>query len=483
MNKELPSALKLNNTAPAYSKMRVETSIIEPIINTTAEGSTVRFVLEKKAMLDTNSIVTLGIKSASGVSSLFLPIGAGITSAIQRCRCKIGNYVLQDVDDFAYLFTYMSKFKAQEEREKVDSIRLGTADSVCPSTQSGKVGRMSLKNLTYTSPSTAVVNSINAITDNDATTFVGSIKLHELFSIFKSFSLPLYLLNDPLVIEFDLRQQANAIGTLGQVACRTLGSGDAVNIEYSKPNIMMLVDYLSYESELQDEVARQVMSEEGLNIAYEDILLYNATLPAVANPGGTATRVQNETVQLGLGNRLVNWICLQEKEAGTSNGLMGDYFSQAHPIPDEVNMRVNDLQYLNRPVSRESEKFNYVEQVHDVPLQIHNAEYSWDTMVNKLAASNELGSSANNPKNQDLFDDLTLQGHQANLVQANSHYTAFSLATDRFSKRPTRVGVKPILLERTLKRTAQDYQAYDQRIYASVTRSVQLRNGEVSVSA
>ena len=29
MNKQLPNALKLNNTAPAYSKMRVETSIIE----------------------------------------------------------------------------------------------------------------------------------------------------------------------------------------------------------------------------------------------------------------------------------------------------------------------------------------------------------------------------------------------------------------------------------------------------------------------
>lgn len=483
MNRELPNALRLSNSAPEYSNMRVETSIIEPIINTTDTGSTVRFVLERKAILDTNSVVTLGVKSAAGVSSLFLPIGSGVTSAIERCRCMLGNYTVQDVDDFSYLFTYLSKFKSQEEREKVDSVRLGTADSVCPSLQSGKNGRMTLKNFTFSSDTQATTNTINAVTDSDDTTFIGSVKLHELFSIFKSFAMPLYLLNDPLVIEFDLRKQTNTSADVGVVCNQVSGSGDAKNITYSKTNMLMLVDYLSFEQEMQDAVARQVMSDEGLNILFEDILLFNSTLPAVSQPSGTAVTSQNQTVELGLGNRLVNWVCLQEKKSGTSNGLHGDYFGDSHPIPADINLRVNDLQYLNRPVSRESEKFNYVEQVTDVPLQVHNAEYSWDTMVDKLATTRLVGSSANNPKNQDLFDDTTFNGHQANVVQAKSHYEAFSMATDRFSKRPTQIGVKPVLVERNLKRTNSDYEAYEQRLYCSLTRNLNIRNGVVTVSA
>ena len=229
-----------------------------------------------------------------------------------------------------------------------------------------------------------------------------------------------------------------------------------------------------------NEISRKVYSDEGLSVAFQDILLYNSNVASVVVSGDVLSQTDN--TELGLADQDVNWICMMEREADIDDEVMGRYRAQSHPAPVQVNMRVDDRQYLPRPVVRESEKFNYVSQVYNRPLQVHNTQYSQDAVVNKLATNNHLGSTGAYPVNQTLITG-TYAGRNIATLQGNFHYLAFDMTRDRFSRMPTRLGKKPVQFERTLTRTQLDDKALEQRFYASVMKQMVLRGGVVSVSA
>lgn len=478
MNKQLPQGLDLKNVPP-LSKTTITTEIVEPIVQSSPTGSMVRWVLLKKGILDVNSLIQLGVKSSgAGVSGLFFPVGTSAYSMIDRCRLKIGNSIIQSVDDFAYLGGYLDKFKGAEERSLKDFTKIGCIDVLAPSLATD--GKLQLKDMNTLTVGTGDIPDVLKITHEDDTTFLAGFRLNQLFSILRSFSTPLFALDEEMVIEIDLKPQPTGAGDLGKVCC--VSDGDKAkdtSITYSLVNTLLLVDYVNFTEDIMNEISRQVYSENGLNVAYQDILLYNSSVPALTPTGDTIAQTDN--TELGLADQNVNWICLMEND-NQDDIVMGRYKAVSHPAPCSINMRVDDLQYLPRPVVRESEKFNYLSQVYDRPLQVHNAQYSQDAVVNKLAPSNNLGSTGAYPKNQDLIVG-TYAGRSFASLQGNSHYVAFDMTRDRFSKMPTKLGKKPVQFERTLNRTATDNLGLVQRFYASVMKNMTMRNGRVSVSA
>ena len=478
MNKQLPQGLDLRNVPP-LSKSVISTEIVEPIVQSSATGSMVRWVLLRKGILDVNSLIQLGVKSSgSGVSELFFPIGTGAYSMVDRCRLKIGNNIIQSVDDFAYLGGYLDKFKGAEERSLKDFTKMGCIDVLSPSLATD--GKLSLKDMNVLTTGTGNIPDPLKITNSDETTFLAGFRLNQLFSILRSFSPPLFAMEEEMVIEIDLKPQATGIGELGKVCC--VGSTDAgkdTSVSYSLVNTLLLVDYINFTEDIMNEISRKVYSDEGLSVAFQDILLYNSNVPAVVVSADTFSQTDN--TELGLADQDVNWICMLEREDG-DDVVMGRYKAQSHPAPVQVNMRVDDRQYLPRPVVRESEKFNYVSQVYGRPLQVHNAQYSQDAVVNKLATNNHLGSTGTYPVNQQLITG-TYAGRSLATLQGNFHYLAFDMTRDRFSRMPTKLGKKPVQFERTLTRTAVDNKALEQRFYASVMKQMVVRGGVVSVSA
>ena len=481
MNKSLPQGLDLKNVPP-LSKSVITTEIIEPIVQSSATGSMVRWVLLKKGILDVNSLIQLGVKSSSaGVSELFFPIGTNAYSMVDRCRLKIGNNIIQSVDDFAYLGGYLDKFKGAEERSLKDFTKIGCIDVLSPSLATD--GKLSLKDMNVLTVGTGDIPSPLKITNSDDTTFLAGFRLNQLFSILRDFAPPLFALDEEMVIEIDLKPQATGAGDLGKVCC--VGNTDKdkdTSISYSLINTLLLVDYINFDGEIMENISRQIFSANGLSISFQDILLYNSNVAAVTVAGGQLTVAQTDNTELGLGDQDVNWICMMEREADIDDEVMGRYRAQSHPAPTQINMRVDDLQYLPRPVVRESEVFNYLSQVYNRPLQVHNTQYSQDAVTNKLAVSNNLGSTGAYPVNQTLITG-TYAGRNLAGLQGNFHYVAFDMTRDRFSRMPTRLGKKPVQFERTLLRTAADDKALEQRFYASVMKQMTLRNGRVTVSA
>lgn len=479
MNKQLPQGLDLKNVPP-LSKSVITTEIVEPIVQSSATGSMVRWVLLKKGILDVNSLIQLGVKSnRSEVSELFFPIGTNAYSMVDRCRLKIGNNIIQSVDDFAYLGGYLDKFKGAEERSLKDFTKIGCIDVLSPSLATD--GLLSLKDMNVLTTGTGSIPDPLKITNLDDTTFLAGFRLNQLFSILRTFSPPLFALDEEMVIEIDLKPQATGATDLGKVCC--VGNTDKdkdTGVSYSLINTLLLVDYVNFSEEIMNDISRQIYSEKGLSVAFQDILLYNSNVSSVVVSGDVLSQTDN--TELGLADQDVNWVCMMEREADIDDEVMGRYRAQSHPAPTQVNMRVDDRQYLPRPVVRESEKFNYVSQVYNRPLQVHNAQYSQDAVVNKLATNNHLGSTGAYPVNQTLITG-TYAGRNLAGLQGNFHYLAFDMTRDRFSRMPTRLGKKPIQFERTLTRTQVDNKALEQRFYASVMKQMTLRNGRVSVSA
>ena len=120
------------------------------------------------------------------------------------------------------------------------------------------------------------------------------------------------------------------------------------------------------------------------------------------------------------------------------------------------------------------------------PLQVPNQMYSFDADTNKAVADNAL--------NQNSMYVGKIEGFQlpdqsntglANDIRASSHYVGVDLTTSGMNVlgNGKRIGVKPIIISKTIRRTAGNQTAREMRVWASVERLITIRNGEVVVSA
>ena len=101
MSPSLPSIL-MTAPSPVVSSVHIETSVLDPIV---ATPSFARFVLEKKGILDQNSVITLSIHpDAEGAAAgAFLPLRTGAHAAIKQAVLKVGTKVLATSQDYGHL--------------------------------------------------------------------------------------------------------------------------------------------------------------------------------------------------------------------------------------------------------------------------------------------------------------------------------------------------------------------------------------------
>lgn len=467
-NMKLPAAL-MTKPIPAISTMNVETNILDPLI---VNNSFARFVLERKGILDAGSTFTFALTcdaAADADDKCFLPIRTGINGLIKQAVLKVGTKVLAQTTDFNFYETMRRQFKTCEEKELKDMVKVGTMDNLEPENSGNGLYQMSGTEFPTALPAATdgLVQSFIAIKSDATQTPVFQVKLSDLFPMARNLQLPLFVINEQVSVEFTFETQGAA--QEGKVASFADGYADSKAISVSVLNTQFLADYLTYDDATMDETAKMVMSDTGMILPYEDLLLTTATLPASAS---TTKSVSD----IAVANRRVRAILTHISDNST-NTLLGKYASPAANVPEAYNLRINDVLHYPRPIQREALKYTQLSQVFGVDLNVNNAEYSLDALTNK--------QDATQPVNNHVISASTFAGHSQQTLEGKQHFLGVNLSTSPLNILGTGslVGQKPIQFEIDFFNTGINGPARTLRFYSLVERQFTLKGGNVFVSA
>ena len=413
-NQSLPDVLNVQ-PLPSIQTMNIETNQLDPIV---INQNFARFVLEKKGILDVGSTFTFSVHPVdpTGDGKCFLPVKTGIHSLIKRAVLKVGTKVLATSDDYAYYQTMKRAFKTNEEKAQKDLVKVGAVDVLEPDNQG--TGKYQMKSLIYNNATTGSIDPALLLRVSETECPVFSIKLSELFPMMKNVQLPLYLIAENVSVELTFNTQAN--GQDGVIALFEDGYTNGTGIKVGTDNCKFLADYLTYENERMDATAKLVMSQTGLVMPYEDLILTSSNISKLAtDPTGDNVVPQSVVRDLGLSGRNVRSILLHDHIQG-HNPLVGIYGANAYNIPDAYNWRINDKLVYSRDVINEARKQNQLSQVFSTNVNCLNVEYSNDLITNK--------QQPNNPKNQDIIKDNKCQGHDMTELQGQMHFEGVDLS-------------------------------------------------------
>ena len=466
----IPESLMTRPMA-TVSTMSIETSVLEP---TLVNPTFARFVLERKGILDTGSVLKLQVITADAAGG-WLPVKTGIHAAIERATLRIGSKIVATSDQYSHYQTIRRAFKTTEEKSLKDMVKIGSLDAVAPSAEQD--GTIVLKDCLYNASDTAG-NQISqyTLTDSATTTPEFSIKISELFPMMRNVQLPLGLIAEPCSIEVTFRTQVD--GQSGHLACVPEAAVTTAASVVSS-SIQLLADYLTYDDDRMARTAAMVMSQQGMVMPYEDVVLTTTQFPALTPaPGAGAVTEQRITRDLGLSGMMVKSIVATLGTDPATDNIVGLYKSEAFPVDDSIQVRINDRQIYPRELTRVTQKQHQLSQVFNTDISIHSAEYSLNLATDKAQATRPVTNAM-------VSANCTLGGRNQSVLEGSQYFLGFDLSTDVMGSPGSgqRVGQKPIQMMHTLRRTADSNVARQVKYYAVVEKQMVLRGGQVTVSA
>lgn len=487
-NQSLPSALQMS-TVPSIDNMNIKTEVLDPITITQTQAV---FQIPKTGILDGGSMVQLGVEAHP---DLFFPLNTGIHGLVKSCFLKVGGKVLASNDDYAHYTTMTRQFESPEHRAFVDMVKSGACGDRWAETESGRIGYRDLESVLDSgtpADSTSDVPEFIRPTLDSSTTPLFSVPLSTLIPMMRSRTMPLMALKEHVYIELQFHTQT-AAGDIGTICCRKEGSTASPAVAVSTSNIKFISDHLYYTDERMDEVVQRSLSDGGLSILYEDLITTFSDVPALAAPAGQVLPQKVER-QIAVSGRTVRNIMVAEKEVGHKSVVLGDYVSTDLIIPSSYNFRINDQRIYDRDVVAPPRKYTELSGVMGKPLMVPNQMYSFD-------ADSDKQEQPTQKLNQNSVYIGKIEGHQlpgadmadvSNDIRATSSYIGYDATTSGFNVlgNGIRVGVKPILIQKTYQRQADDGTevlrqegARQMRIYTGVERMYNIQNGEITITA
>ncbi len=484
MSSQLPDILKVQ-TLPTISNMEIKTEILDPI---TASDNEIVFQIPKNGILDGGSFVSLAVRTANGVADAFFPLQTGIHGLVKSAFLMSGSKVIASTEDYGHYQTMLRQFETPEHRAYVEQVKSGNSmDRFCEVDDA--TGRLMPKDLQYNTfandnGARAVVPAFIKPTDDDSTTPIFCVPLSQLIPFMRSRQLPLFAMKENVFLRLVLNTQTAL--TDGTICCFPAGSGSSGVIKPSQTNIKFYSDHLYYKDGSMEATQKAIFSENGLSYIYEDMVLTTHQLPAVNNPTSPAITEQKIERDIAVSGRVVRSILIAEKETNKAHSLLGLYHSEADLTDREYNFRINEQRLYDRDMKNPAQKYNELSKVMAKPLQVPKQLYSLDADTNKANADNTL--------NQNSMYIGQIEAHQlpngANAdrttdIRGMSHYVGVDLTTSGFNVlgNGKRVGVKPIVYQCKELRTQDKQQAREIRFFSNVERVINIRNGDVQVSA
>ena len=471
----LPSIL---STKPSLApeSMTISTQTIDPTICTNTQA---QFRLPKVGVLDAGSVVTLAVTRSAADDHLYFPIATGIHSLIEKATLSIGGNEIASSPDHSYHAT-MRRVCSQTPSQRAfkDMVKTGAAAFDRYGVIDGGTQQIAPRDCVYN----AAVNAASGVefvrpTNDDSTTFVASIPLSDLIPMMRSRSLPLFAIKDHVMLDLTFRTQAATAGDLGRVCCVNEGQANQA-VSVSVPNIKFHADLLIFSDQQMQAVSKQIFSESGLQMTYEDLLLTTNQVAGVANPGGNLVVPNVVEREIAVSGRTVRSLLMHDQVNESNDTLLGRYASQAMRIPSSINYRVNDLHIYDRALASIPERQNALAGVFGMPTQSPAQVISFTPDTDK--------SQAHKPLNQTSLTDATLDGHNFQTkIRGSMCLDGLDLTTSGANVlgSGTQIGHTPVRYVKSYSVVANQNQARTHRVYASVERQMQIKGGIVKVSA
>jgi len=179
-------------------------------------------------------------------------------------------------------------------------------------------------------------------------------------------------------------------------------------------------------------------------------------------------------------------MCMESTDAN-NNRMFGNYIAMNDPVENKYNFRINENRYYDRDIQRPSQKYNELANVLGKPLQVPTQLYSFQSDSNKSRNDNLLNAKS--------FYVGQIEGHAQpdhanagaleNDMRGKQHAIGVDLTTSGFNVlgNGKKIGNKPIIYQLEKTRTSNRHNQRNLRMYANVERVINIKNGDVSVSA
>jgi hypothetical protein len=373
---EIPNFLRLD-TIPVNYAQSVETDKLFPVNYNEASSTNTGFIkyeLQNKGFLHAHSKFVFSLVPDTTNTKAFQPLNVGIASVIKKCVLKIGNQVVNEQSAFGEFHSLKSSLTTNEhmkEREQYMTGRmlntgfLYTAGSDRLATSYGfdngkEYDSGNLKVHTF-----ANMNGSTVATRAESPSF--SIDMSDLFPFLKVHTLPLYMMDQAVSIEFTLYP------TNTHRVC--IASGQNANTAYllDQNECFFMADYLFFGA--GDEMNRYAEQNRDMSFTFTDYRTITSTIDATAEV--------NTIRNLGMANRAVSKVATVFNSSARKEATLLNKFSSIAPTRSasgivgtiEYNLRLNDRFEFSSNVKNTARLFSLLTQSEGVP-HVSRAHYS-----------------------------------------------------------------------------------------------------------
>ena len=470
----VPDLLRLDKIPVNYAQ-NLETSLLEPSTfqeATSVQDGVATFNLERKGFLHSHSKLFLGIQPASTNALSYLPQNIGIGSVIRRACLRVGNQVINEIDDWSHLHMIKSSQIDNENNVEREQYVSGPCANLRYLYRTVTAGAMAFEktNSEFSGPDTnreytslgadAQVMPYSNMDATSAATLaecpVYSVDISDLFPFLKTHSLPLYMIDQELTIELTWSN------TLSR-ACVDNTNDATIEYKIDRNELKFCADHIFYTD--NDVMERYREANPSLEFAFPDYRLSKTT----AVQGGGAAELTNGVVRnLGMANRLVSRVltCISIDTDNQQKSINSKYTSlapgranpQTSPGAISYNLRYND-------------RFEYpIDLVNPAQLFSNFTMSESLLFVNREAYSNEQGGLGG-----------TAAGNAGVQFQGNDVFTSLPGKSFFLGTRLTngRVGTRGIELH--YQGAGYPDASYTIRSFCEYTRMARLSNGGFTI--
>jgi hypothetical protein len=440
---------KKNLNNPTAIK-RINTEVNDP---QTVSASRVLFHIKREGILDTSSALIVPITMPNATSRLGAYQGA--LPLISRATLKTSSgKVIAEQNDAGYLMSIYNHFKDDETINRRYIQERGVYNS-----------------LKYTSAKDLGVAVSNGDDDIDAKYRVGQtnkteyqIRLSMLYPQLWPLTLPLFLLNDYLVLEVDFETDAN-LTSVGQNG--VAGVGQPV---IDTAGVKLLTDHIIYNDATMNMLRQMGGTNKGISLCYGNYSVVNNMLSA-PNSGVAAQVTYRRNVGYA-GLRLKHILLHNQQQSGaqTAGQAIGGKVGVSCDSFDEstdnqlLNIRINNVNYFNEDVPTK-ELYKEVNDCMLTPLNVNISQFT-NSVADLFTGDNLFGA----PEKTGLRGSACVLGINFSFSKING--TSGNCVT---------VGSTPIelLYKRKFTTGADNAVNINQRLFTCIERILVIKNGVI----
>jgi hypothetical protein len=520
---EKPSDQILGKTDDIPAVMKVESSTLEPI---TINDNTARFVFENKGILSRDTCLQFQLITSGGQG--FLPLGCGIYSLIKKATLRVGAKRITEIQDLAYYRSMTHAYNTPSYRANYVRYMKGINNTLVPlqvGTTSGGAGANADAGKFQPTGTEVRVDTFNPedsglpydlqLTTSADTTPCWTIYLRELFPILDSIELPLFLMNEEVVVDLEFNKQitatdvaVNGVGTLCVFEDDGAAPGPPASVLHTcslvKESCLMYVDTIYYANERMEDIDRQVDATRGMSLKYTDVINNVASMGPQVNVGAAPALQETEVIhQLplsGFSVKNIFWCFNANHRSSFTGGVQvasnpafynpfyGKYAMLATPKSSTFDIRVNDALVFPEPITNPSLKAHEAGQVYNSPVYLHTALYSRDSYTDKTGSfedqANALPFSQSRLTIADGGTSRLYKGINPMELAGGQHFEAVNLSTMPGDANDDTIYInqKPIeVLHRKFATNSHNNFAYNAYYFAEVVKAFSLKNGNVVI--